>query len=556
MPKNKLIFSVILMLFLALHVKAQVPKEACDSLIAKGVRLMLDGEHAQSLELLVKAEAMAQENNWHKQHFLAVNNIGANYYSMLDLGEALDNYLEAYTIAIKELDDKYEMIVLNNIAILYLKEDKIDQAQEYFTKAFTIASENTDSTKIAFYAVNLGLVANKKEELKKAENYFAQAIPLLKERPDIIHKAYLGKAENLMLKKQYTPAKEILQPLSLLEDKSQHETKIYALQLLSQIAREQNDIAQALDYANAILKNSDDVEDRLEAFQHLAKIYSQAEQYQEALAAKDSVLNTTQALNAIKNGRLFETNRVKFEIQEYRNQLQENEEKLEAERTMFNIILAAAIIIILLIAWALRNSYIRGKQRKVIHARSQELMALALEKEKSDKLLLEKKLKEEEARALLEEERLKNEIEARNRKLSAKALHLLERNELLTSLVFELEDSQGMQQQSKLNAYIRKLKGLIQSDNEWEQFIKHFEEVNQGFLSAVKEKHPELNANDLRFISYVYMNLTTKEIANILNITDAAARKRKERISRKMDLEDSSLLFGYLSHIQIEVSHF
>jgi len=539
---------------MSLH--AQVHKEACDSLIAKGVRLMLDGEHIQSLELLVKAEAMAQENHWHKQQFLALNNIGANYYSMLDLGEALDNYLEAYTIAIKELDDKYEMIVLNNIAILYLKEDKIDQAQEYFTKAFTIASENADSTKIAFYAVNLGLVANKKEELKKAENYFAQAIPLLKDRPDIIQKAYLGKAENLMLKKQYTPAKEILQPLSLLDDKSQHETKIYALQLLSQIAREQNDIAQALDYADAILENSDDVEDRLEAFQHLAKIHTQAGHYQEALAAKDSVLQTTRALNAIKNGRLFETNRVKFEIQEYRNQLQENEEKLEAERTMFNIILAAAIVIILLITWALRNSYIRGKQRKLIHVRSQELMALALEKEKSDKLLLEKKLKEEEARALLEEERLKYEIEARNRKLSAKALHLLERNELLTSLVFELEDSQGMQQQSKLKAYIKKLKGLIQSDNEWEQFIKHFEEVNQGFLSAVKEKHAELNANDLRFISYVYMNLTTKEIANILNITDAAARKRKERISRKMDLEDSSLLFGYLSSIQVGASHF
>ena len=240
---------------------------------------------------------------------------------------------------------------------------------------------------------------------------------------------------------------------------------------------------------------------------------------------------------------------MKFEIQNYRNQLLENQKLLQSERKVFYIVLTAAIIIILLIAWALRNSYIKGKQRKIIHSRSQEVMTLELEKEKSDKLLLEKKLKEEEARALLEEERLKNEIESRNRKLSAKALHLIERNELLASIVVDLEASQGLEQESKLRAYIRKLKGLIKSDNEWEDFIKHFEEVNQGFLSDVKEKHPELNANDLRFISYVYMNLTTKEIAAILSITAGACRKRKERISKKMNLTDSSKLYDYLSTI-------
>ncbi|QNK78655.1 hypothetical protein H7F37_06140 [Winogradskyella sp. PAMC22761] len=51
--------------------------------------------------------------SWYKQQFLALNNIGANYYSMLDYGEALDYYLEAYTIALKHLDENEEMTVLN-----------------------------------------------------------------------------------------------------------------------------------------------------------------------------------------------------------------------------------------------------------------------------------------------------------------------------------------------------------------------------------------------------------------------------------------------------------
>ncbi len=522
----------------------------CDSLIRKGVNLMLEKEHTQSLELLVKAQSMARDNNWDKQQFLAINNIGANYYSMLDYGEALDNYLEAYTIAIKELDAKYEMIVLNNIAILYMKEEKMDKAEEYFTKAYEIALEREDSTKIGFYAVNLGLVANKKQELDKAEKYFDKAIPLLQGLPDIVQKAYLGKAENLKLKGANQEAKTILEPLvptSKIE--KLEESQIVALQLLSEITYNEDNIAVARKYSNTIIQHSSNVEDRLNAFQHLSNIHRKAGDLEQALAVKDSATAAIKQLNEIKNGRLFETNRVKFEIQNYRNQLLENQKLLQSERKVFYIVLTAAIIIILLIAWALRNSYIKGKQRKIIHSRSQEVMTLELEKEKSDKLLLEKKLKEEEARALLEEERLKNEIESRNRKLSAKALHLIERNELLASIVVDLEASQGLEQESKLRAYIRKLKGLIKSDNEWEDFIKHFEEVNQGFLSDVKEKHPELNANDLRFISYVYMNLTTKEIAAILSITAGACRKRKERISKKMNLTDSSKLYDYLSTI-------
>lgn len=548
MAPRKNILLAILVLAFALQAQ-QSPKAMCDSIIVRGVRLMQEGDHVQSLELLVRARAMARENNWHKQRFLALNNIGANYYALLDQGEALDNYLEAYTIAIKELGPSYEMIVLNNIAILYLKEDKIDQAEEYFTRAHAIATENADSTKIGFYAVNLGLVANKKKELQRASDYFDKAIPLLRDRPEIIKKAYLGRAENLMLRGQFAPAFEILMPLAGTEDKNQLETKLFALQLLSKIAQKQGNTQQALVYAQALLQNAEDVEDNLEAFERLAEIHAQAGQWQEALAAKDSVLQATKTLNNIKNGRLFETNRVKFELQNYQNQLRENQNKLRAERKLSYILLGGALIIILLIAWALRNSYIKAKQRKLIHARSQELLALALEKEKTDNLLLEKKLKEEEARALLEEERLKNELEARNRKLSAKALHLLERNELLGALVDELEETQGLPQQSKLQAHIKKIKGLIRSDHEWEEFIKHFEEVNQGFLGIIKERHPKLNANDLRFISYLYMNLSTKEIANILNITDAAGRKRKERIARKMGLDDSAKLYGYLSGI-------
>jgi len=93
------------------------------------------------------------------------------------------------------------------------------------------------------------------------------------------------------------------------------------------------------------------------------------------------------------------------------------------------------------------------------------------------------------------------------------------------------------------------LRNSLNADNEWAGFLTHFEEVNQGFLTRLKTSHPELTANDIRFICYVYMNLSAKEIAGMLNISLDACRKRKERISQKIGLKDSTALYSYLYDI-------
>jgi hypothetical protein len=179
----------------------------------------------------------------------------------------------------------------------------------------------------------------------------------------------------------------------------------------------------------------------------------------------------------------------------------------------------------------------------LIAERNEQVMALELEKEKTENLLLEKQISEKETAALLEQERLKNEIEVRNRKLSAKALYLAERNQMIEEFIASFSGIKDPSQDNTLTA----LKNHLKTDQEWDSFVVHFEEVNHGFINRLKTLHPSLNANDLRFISYIYMNLSTKEIASMLNVTPEACRKRKERISAKMQLPANVSLYDYLS---------
>ncbi len=148
-----------------------------------------------------------------------------------------------------------------------------------------------------------------------------------------------------------------------------------------------------------------------------------------------------------------------------------------------------------------------------------------------------------------ERELLQKEIELRNRKLSARALYLSGRNQLINNLIMSIENIPKLSKISSLDIHVKHLKDYLKSDNEWETFVFHFEEVNPGFLARLRKLHPALTSNDMRYIAYIYMNLTTKEISNLLNITIYASKKRKERIISKIKLPNDITLYSYLSNI-------
>jgi len=533
--------------FTVSNLRANVTQK-CDSLVKAGVEAMQRNEYVHSLELLTQARILAEKNHLHVQEFLAVNNIGANYYSMLEYGEALNYYLEAYTIALRELEPKYEMIVLNNIAILYSKENKFDKATEYFTKAYNIAKENNEKIKVGLYAMNLGNVANEASKPKLARKYFIECLPLIKGQPQFEILAKIGLAQcDLEEGKNAEARKTALHLLATTKDLLYNDIGISLQTIVSKSYLRENNLELADLYVQKILAGKPNLETKINAFKLLSDIHFKRKSFAEALAYKDSIVVANEKLNDIKNGKLFENNKVKFEIQNYRNEIALSESKMATERKIFYSVLAVIIIIVFFVILTLRNNSIKHKQNKLIAQRSEQILALELEKEKSDNLLLEQQFVEKETQALLEQERLKNELESKNRKLSAKALYLSGRNQLIEEVLTELSELPQLSKDVSVVNHIKTLKNHLKTDDEWTSFITHFEEVNQTFLNTLKSKHPGLTANDIRFISYIYMNLSTKEIASMLNVTTEACRKRKERISAKMELPADMNLYDYLA---------
>ncbi|MFD2099263.1 tetratricopeptide repeat protein [Flagellimonas iocasae] len=142
----------------------------------------------------------------------------------------------------------------------------------------------------------------------------------------------------------------------------------------------------------------------------------------------------------------------------------------------------------------------------------------------------------------LEKEKVDAELAFKKKELTTHALHLAKKNEVLEGLKQKAEALKQNEESKKgYQQLIRTINFDLQDDNNWENFSRYFEEVHKDFNSNVKAKYPQVTSNELRLLSLLKMNLSSKEIANILNISPEGIKKARYRLRKKLDIttEDS-----------------
>ncbi|MCF7560235.1 tetratricopeptide repeat protein [Sabulilitoribacter multivorans] len=145
-------------------------------------------------------------------------------------------------------------------------------------------------------------------------------------------------------------------------------------------------------------------------------------------------------------------------------------------------------------------------------------------------------------RSKIEREKLDLELDFKKKELTTHALHLAKKNEVLESLKQQAKAFKSSENSTKgFNQLIRTINFDLKDDNNWENFSKYFEEVHKDFNSNVKQQFPAVTPNELRLMALLKMNLSSKEIANILNISQEGIKKARYRLRKKLGIttEDS-----------------
>ena len=154
----------------------------------------------------------------------------------------------------------------------------------------------------------------------------------------------------------------------------------------------------------------------------------------------------------------------------------------------------------------------------------------------------------------LRNENLEAEINFKNSELASSAMHLVKKGELLTKIKAELTHvMKGFDNQQAIAEIKKMIKTLGEDDNidkEWESFTKHFDKVHSDFFAGLKEKHPAISGNELKLCAYLRINLSTKEIAQLMNISVRGVEISRYRLRKKLGIASETNLFDYLIDIK------
>ena len=184
-------------------------------------------------------------------------------------------------------------------------------------------------------------------------------------------------------------------------------------------------------------------------------------------------------------------------------------------------------------------------QSKMLHNREKELHKLDMEKREKENEHLQQVLFAEEQINKLQKEKLQQ----KNRELSTSTLHILNKNEVLGNIKKMAQQAvadDGVDKQSCFVNLIHEIDNNTNLDEQWDQFKLHFESVHKGFFEKLTRDFPNLTQNELKLCAYLRMNLSTKEIAQMLHISTESVTTKRYRLRKKLLLGNEENLVGFI----------
>lgn len=209
-----------------------------------------------------------------------------------------------------------------------------------------------------------------------------------------------------------------------------------------------------------------------------------------------------------------------------------------------------AYFVYLLMFAGLAYLFKRLYERKLLN--DQERIKAKLQQEKDEFLKREAEHTEKQI-IKLEREKLQAELAGKNRELANSAMSLVYKNELLQKLSQEISKMKDSSGQAISEDQQRKIQHIItegmNDERDWVLFENSFNDAHDSFFKKLKAKHPELVPNDLKLCAFLHMNMSSKEMASLLNISLRGVEIRRYRLRKKLNIPHDMNLTEFLMSI-------
>ena len=131
-------------------------------------------------------------------------------------------------------------------------------------------------------------------------------------------------------------------------------------------------------------------------------------------------------------------------------------------------------------------------------------------------------------------------------------MNLIRKNEILLKIDSDVEAAVGYINTDKnktgiiLTGIRQDIRENIGHDNDWQKFEHNFDIVYDDFLKVLSQRFPNLTVSDKKMCAYLKMDLSSKDIAPLLNMTVRSVEMTRYRLRKKLGLSREESLTDFL----------
>lgn len=171
-------------------------------------------------------------------------------------------------------------------------------------------------------------------------------------------------------------------------------------------------------------------------------------------------------------------------------------------------------------------------------------------RKKEEEQIARERQEEQQRLQRLRSEMLEAELQNKNNELTLQTTALVKRNEAIQKLLEELDRQKEALGDRYPNKLYQRLRDLMESTREdpadWVRFESYFNSAHQNFTDRLRHQYADLTTGDLRICCLLRMNLSTKEIASLMNVSVRAIELRRYRLRKRLSLDGETNLVDFL----------
>lgn len=451
---------------------------------------------SQAVDYLLRAEKIFRDHNQPADLGRNLNLLGMVYYANKQPALAAKQFDEALKLHTQLNNLSGIALTYGNIGHLYEKKLDYDSAYFFQHKALGLYKQAKDSMGMAKIFENLGSIYEDRARYDSAGSYFENALRINHKYGDEI-------------------------------------AQIEILNNLGDVSRKAGKYQDGFIYTRKAMQLAIKTNSKYQlssAYRDMGKGFEMAGRFDSAYYYNELSRDLIKNIYSSANNQQIALLETVYEVEKKNNQIA----RLAADKKVNAITITAIIIVVTLLV--LLAVLIISRQR------------LKIQNDRENRRLMEAAFKNQQ----LEEAQLRTTLDTKSKELSTHTLHIIQKNQLLEELqgsINTIANDEKRDHKKQLQQLSRQIQSSFNHDQHWKEFSRTFEQVHQAFLEKLRTHCDDLTGNDLRLIALIKLNMSSPDIASLLNISTESLRVSRYRLRKKLKLEQGDSLTAFIQYL-------